>query len=107
MTHPGDRPPPQRMTMKITRTTVCLLTAGLAATLSLPANAAARDAITIVGSSTVYPFSATVAEQFGKGGKFKTPKVESTGTGGGIKLFCGGIGPQYPDIANASRAMKK
>jgi phosphate transport system substrate-binding protein len=66
-----------------------------------------RDSISIVGSSTVYPFSATVAEQFGKGGKFKTPKVESTGTGGGIKLFCGGIGPQYPDIANASRSMKK
>lgn len=69
--------------------------------------AAGRDSITIVGSSTVYPFSATVAEQFGKTGKFKTPKVESTGTGGGIKLFCGGLGPQYPDIANASRPMKK
>ena len=93
--------------MKITRTRAFLLTAGLAAIVSLPANAAGRDAITIVGSSTVYPFSAAVAEQFGKGGKFKTPKVESTGTGGGIKLFCGGIGPQYPDIANASRAMKK
>ena len=67
----------------------------------------ARDAISIVGSSTVYPFSAAVAEQFGKKGAFKTPKVESTGTGGGIKLFCGGVGMQYPDIANASRAMKK
>jgi phosphate transport system substrate-binding protein len=55
----------------------------------------------------VYPFSAAVAEQFGKKGSFKTPKVESTGTGGGIKLFCSGLGPQYPDIANASRAMKK
>lgn len=66
-----------------------------------------RDSISIVGSSTVYPFSAAVAEQFGKKGKFKTPKVESTGTGGGIKLFCSGIGPQFPDIANASRAMKK
>jgi phosphate transport system substrate-binding protein len=66
-----------------------------------------RDSINIVGSSTVYSFSAAVAEQFGKKGHFKTPKVESTGTGGGIKLFCGGLGPQYPDIANASRAMKK
>jgi phosphate transport system substrate-binding protein len=66
-----------------------------------------RDYISIVGSSTVYPFATVVAEQFGKSGKFKTPKVESTGTGGGIKLFCGGVGVQYPDIANASRAMKK
>jgi phosphate transport system substrate-binding protein len=66
-----------------------------------------RDYISIVGSSTVYPFSTVVAEKLGKGGKFKTPKVEATGTGGGIKLFCGGVGVQYPDIANASRAMKK
>jgi phosphate transport system substrate-binding protein len=60
----------------------------------------------MAGSSTVYPFATTVAEQFGKGGKFKTPKVESTGTGGGFKLFCGGVGAQYPDISNASRAIK-
>jgi phosphate transport system substrate-binding protein len=65
----------------------------------------ARDSITVVGSSTVYPFTTTVAEQFGRAGKFKTPKVESTGTGGGIKLFCNGVGPQYPDVANASRRM--
>jgi len=67
---------------------------------------AGRDYISIVGSSTVYPFTTTVAEQFGKGGKFKTPKVESSGTGGGIKLFCDGVGAQYPDIVNASRAIK-
>ena len=67
---------------------------------------AGRDYISIVGSSTVYPFTTTVAEQFGKGGKFKTPKVESSGTGGGIKLFCDGVGAQFPDIANASRAIK-
>lgn len=66
-----------------------------------------RDYISIVGSSTVYPFATVVAEQFGKAGKFKTPKVESTGTGGGFKLFCGGVGVQHPDIANASRAIKK
>ena len=66
----------------------------------------ARDSINIVGSSTVYPFTTTVAEQFGRAGQFKTPKVESTGTGGGIKLFCNGVGPQYPDIANASRRMR-
>ena len=51
-----------------------------------------RDHISIVGSSTVYPFSSTVAEQFGKTTKFKTPKVESTGSGGGFKLFCAGKG---------------
>jgi phosphate transport system substrate-binding protein len=66
----------------------------------------ARDYISVVGSSTVFPFASTVAENFGKGGKFKTPKVESTGTGGGIKLFCGGVGVQFADIANASRRMK-
>ena len=67
----------------------------------------ARDYISVVGSSTVYPFTTAVAEQFGKGSKFKTPKVESTGTGGGFKLFCSGVGVQYPDVSNASRAIKK
>ena len=86
---------------------ISLFTAGLQFTGSALAGEGARDSISIAGSSTVYPFSAAVAEQFGKAGKFKTPKVESTGTGGGIKLFCGGVGPQYPDIANASRKMKK
>jgi len=76
-------------------------------TLSVVSHAQARDQIAVVGSSTVYPFTTTVAEQFGRTGKFKTPKVESTGTGGGIKLFCNGVGPQFPDVANASRAMKK
>jgi phosphate transport system substrate-binding protein len=79
---------------------------GLGSCSAIWAAEASRDAITIVGSSTVYPFSSAVAEHFGKKGTFKTPKVESTGTGGGFKLFCGGVGPQYPDIANASRAMK-
>lgn len=65
-----------------------------------------RDFISIVGSSTVYPFATVVAEIFGKTTRFKTPKVESTGTGGGFKLFCGGIGARYPDIANSSRAIK-
>ncbi|CAG7856827.1 hypothetical protein MCAMS1_01464 [biofilm metagenome] len=65
-----------------------------------------RDYISIVGSSTVYPFSTVVAEQFGKAGKFKAPKVESTGTGGGFKLFCSGVGVQHPDISNASRRIK-
>lgn len=65
-----------------------------------------RDYISIVGSSTVFPFSTAVAEQFGKAGKFKTPKVESTGSGGGLKLFCAGVGVQHPDITNSSRRIK-
>ncbi len=84
-----------------------LLATTVLAVLAGPALAqAARDYISIVGSSTVYPFSTVVAEQFGKTSKFKTPKVESTGSGGGIKLFCGGVGVQHPDIANSSRAIK-
>src|SRR5262245_62105297 len=74
------------------------LTAGLAQ---------ARDQIRIVGSSTVYPFTTAVAEQFGKTAGFKTPVVESTGTGGGMKLFCAGIGADHPDFTNASRQIKK
>ena len=68
--------------------------------------AAARDQIQIVGSSTVFPFTTAVAEKLGQGGQFKTPVVESTGTGGGIKLFCSGVGENTPDFANASRAIK-
>lgn len=68
--------------------------------------AIARDQISIVGSSTVFPFSTTVAERFGKNTEFKTPVVESTGSGGGLKLFCSGIGERTPDIANASRRIK-
>lgn len=71
------------------------------------AQAQSRDQIRIVGSSTVYPFTTAAAEQFGKGGQFKTPVVESTGTGGGFKLFCAGVGAGHPDAANASRAIKK
>ena len=68
---------------------------------------AARDYVSVVGSSTVYPFATVVAEQFGKTTKFKTPKIESTGSGGGMKLFCAGIGIQHPDITNSSRRIKK
>ena len=67
---------------------------------------AGRDYVFIVGSSTVYPFSTVVAERFGRGSDFKTPKVESTGSGGGLKLFCEGIGVDFPDVANSSRAIK-
>ena len=69
--------------------------------------AAARDQIRIVGSSTVFPFATAVAEQFGRTSKgLKTPIVESTGSGGGIKLFCAGVGPDHPDITNSSRRIK-
>jgi len=85
--------------------------AGLGASVALGAGVAqaqsSRDYISIVGSSTVYPFATVVAEQFGKSTRFKTPKIESTGSGGGIKLFCAGVGVQHPDITNASRAIKK
>lgn len=65
-----------------------------------------RDYISIVGSSTVYPFATVVAEQFGKTTKFKTPTIESTGSGGGFKLFSAGVGVEHPDITNASRRIK-
>lgn len=89
-------------------TVLASITCGLIlATLCGTAGAqSARDHIYIVGSSTVYPFSTVVAERFGRGSEFKTPKVESTGTGGGLKMFCDGVGVDFPDIANASRAIK-
>ena len=68
--------------------------------------AQARDQIRIVGSSTVYPFTTVVAEKFGISTKFRTPVVESTGSGGGLKIFCQGIGPSYVDITNTSRRIK-
>jgi phosphate transport system substrate-binding protein len=86
-----------------------LLVLASAATIcfSTVANAATRDYISIVGSSTVYPFATVVAETFGKTTNFKTPKIESTGSGGGMKLFCAGVGVEHPDITNASRRIKK
>lgn len=74
--------------------------------LSMITIAEARDQIRIVGSSTVFPFSTAVAEEFGRSTGFKTPVVESTGSGGGLKLFCAGVGDNYPDITNSSRAIK-
>ena len=68
---------------------------------------AARDYISVVGSSTVYPFATVVAEQFGRNStRFKAPKIESTGSGGGIRLFCNGVGVEHPDIANSSRRIR-
>ncbi|XWN32104.1 MAG: substrate-binding domain-containing protein [Devosia sp.] len=66
----------------------------------------ARDQISIVGSSTVFPYTQAVAEQFAQSTGAPSPIVESTGTGGGMKIFCGGVGPDFPDITGASRSMK-
>ena len=71
------------------------------------AQAQGRDAVSIVGSSTVYPFATVVAERFGRSTNFKTPKIESTGSGGGLKLFCKGVGAGTPDVTNSSRRIKK
>ena len=81
---------------------------GLLASVALVgvAEAQSRDQIRIVGSSTVFPFATAVAETFGRNSDFKTPVVESTGSGGGLKLFCAGVGLEHPDITNSSRRIK-
>lgn len=76
-----------------------LITAGAAA-------ADRADTVSIVGSSTVYPFATAVAEAFGETTDFNTPVIESTGSGGGMKLFCAGVGLDHPDVTNASRRQK-
>ncbi len=85
-----------------------LLLAAAIAAIGLGSASAAdtRNQIRIVGSSTVFPFATAVAEEFGQTTNFKTPVVESTGSGGGLKLFCSGIGVAHPDITNASRRIK-
>ena len=75
--------------------------------LAQPVQATDRDYISVVGSSTVYPFATVVAEKFGTVTVHKTPIIESTGSGGGLKLFCAGIGINQPDITNSSRRIKK
>ena len=87
--------------MTFKKTSMALIASALLVT-----TLSARDQIKIVGSSTVYPFSSSVAEEFGSNAKFPTPVVESTGTGGGMKLFCAGNGLDTPDITNASRRIK-
>ncbi len=84
---------------------IASVAAGLALAFAGPAEA--RDQIRVVGSSTVFPFSTAVAEQFGKTTSFKTPVIESTGSGGGLKLFCSGVGLEHPDVTNSSRRIKQ
>lgn len=89
------------------RMTSLALVAGTALAVTSTVQAqSTRDQISIVGSSTVYPFATVVAERFGQTTSFKTPKIESTGSGGGMKLFCNGLGVEHADITNASRRMK-
>jgi phosphate transport system substrate-binding protein len=89
----------------MTRTILTATAAALA--LSLAAGAqGGRDQIRITGSSTVFPFTTAVAEQFAAKTSFRAPIVESTGTGGGLKQFCAGVGVEYADVANASRRIK-
>jgi len=83
------------------------LSMAVAAGLLLVAGAAqARDNISVVGSSTVYPFATTAAEYFTKKTGMPAPKIESTGSGGGMMLFCAGTGVDTPDMTNASRRIK-
>jgi phosphate transport system substrate-binding protein len=84
-----------------------LIATALSVALAANAYAAGRNTISVVGSSTVYPFATVVAERFGKKTSYSTPKIESTGSGGGMKLFCNGVGLDTPDITNASRRIKK
>ncbi|PKP63358.1 MAG: phosphate ABC transporter substrate-binding protein, partial [Alphaproteobacteria bacterium HGW-Alphaproteobacteria-8] len=82
-------------------------TLAVAAAVALSAGVAtARDQIRIVGSSTVFPYTQAVVEEFGNTSGFASPILESTGTGGGMKIFCEGIGANFADITGASRAMK-
>lgn len=85
---------------------IALPTISVLAGILITANAFARDNIEVVGSSTVYPFSTVVAERYGRSTGKATPKIESTGSGGGMKLFCSGVGTNYPDITNSSRRIK-
>ena len=86
--------------------TLSVISAALIALTISSANSREGNQISIVGSSTVYPFATIVAEKFGQSSGNPTPVIESTGTGGGMKLFCAGIGLEHPDVTNASRAMK-
>lgn len=85
--------------LKLSASTIAIV--AVSATASM-----ARDAIRIVGSSTVFPYTQAVAEEFANQGGV-SPVVESTGTGGGMQIFCGGVGADHPDITGASRSMKK
>lgn len=95
----------------MTKKSILAFTAAVSAAALLSAcgggQGGSRDQVRAVGSSTVLPFAKLVSEEFAKGGTFKAPIIEGNGTGGGMKLFCAGVGSQFPDIEDASRRMKK
>ncbi len=91
---------------RILKSRVLKTTAVAAAVMGVAGVAQAREQLRIVGSSTVYPFASYVVEEFGATTDYATPVIESTGSGGGLKLFCAGVGDDTPDITNASRRMK-
>jgi len=93
--------------MKIQKKSITRLFAITLSIAAVSSESFARDNIQVVGSSTVYPFTTVIAEEFGNNTKYRTPIIESTGTGGGMKLFCSGVGTNYPDLSNASRTIKK
>ena len=97
---------PFKSGVKLAMTAALVASSFVASSFAATSAAYARDQIQIVGSSTVFPFSTAVAERFGQSTSFKTPVVESTGTGGGMKLFCAGVGLEHPDMTNASRRIK-
>ena len=91
----------------ILRTSLVALCAASLAACGGGGGSETRDSVRAVGSSTVYPFAKLMAENFARSNTgFASPIIESTGTGGGIQLFCSGVGADTPDIANASRRMK-
>lgn len=93
--------------MKFTKTLALASIASLALAACGDTGGGSRDTVRAVGSSTVFPFAKSVAESFVRTNpQFKSPLIESTGSGGGIKLFCSGVGTDKPDLANASRRMK-
>jgi phosphate transport system substrate-binding protein len=105
--HPVSESPQDEWRLNVIKLKTALTSVALAGSIAaVSAPVMAREVISIVGSSTVYPFATVVAERFGTKTDFRTPKLESTGSGGGMKLFCQGIGTQHPDISNASRRMK-
>ena len=96
------------MTFFRTTAVLALALATLSACDSTSGGGESRNQVRAVGSSTVYPFATAIAEQFVNANpKFKSPIVESTGTGAGFKLFCSGVGAAFPDVSNASRRIKK
>ncbi|MFB0611313.1 substrate-binding domain-containing protein [Aurantiacibacter poecillastricola] len=94
------------MTLKLSTAASAVALLALAACNNAGGGGETRDAVRAVGSSTVYPFATRIAESFTRNYDFASPIIESTGTGGGVALFCQGVGPETPDIVNASRRMK-